>query len=154
VLARLRRWFRSWFQHQGSGRRHLARRLELQILEDRLVPAPVVVTSVADAGPGTLRQAVADANTGDTITFDVGVNRSITLNGEILINNKSLIIDGANNNITLDGGGASRIFDLTYDQGQPVPTVELDNLTFTNCFAPGLAEPAPVLAERSCRPPT
>ena len=30
----------------------------------------VIVTSTADSGPGTLRQALANARSGDTITFD------------------------------------------------------------------------------------
>ena len=33
-------------------------------------PKTVVVTSTADDGPGTLRQALVDAQRGDTITFD------------------------------------------------------------------------------------
>ena len=35
--------------------------------------ATLVVTSSADSGPGTLRQALLDANSGDTITFDATV---------------------------------------------------------------------------------
>ena len=33
---------------------------------------PRVVTSAADSGPGTLRQALLDARPGETITFDPG----------------------------------------------------------------------------------
>src|SRR4030066_2330381 len=40
-------------------------------------PAPqgrtLLVTSAADSGPGTLRQAMQDAQSGDTITFDPSV---------------------------------------------------------------------------------
>ena len=34
---------------------------------------PLVVTSIADGGPGTLRQALQDAQNGDTITFDPSI---------------------------------------------------------------------------------
>ena len=33
----------------------------------------LIVTSTTDSGPGTLRQAMLDADNGDTITFDLGV---------------------------------------------------------------------------------
>ncbi|MGD2179401.1 MAG: hypothetical protein PVG71_16470, partial [Anaerolineae bacterium] len=35
--------------------------------------ATITVTSAADSGPGTLRQALLDAANGDTITFDQNV---------------------------------------------------------------------------------
>ena len=42
-----------------------------------LMPIPkgktIVVTSAADSGPGTLRQALLDAENGDTIIFDATV---------------------------------------------------------------------------------
>ena len=37
--------------------------------------ATVAVTSLADSGPGTLRQAIADASPGDTITFATSANQ-------------------------------------------------------------------------------
>src|SRR5262249_1581047 len=48
-------------------------RLRLEPLEDRSVPAALLVTDPGDSGPGTLRQAITDANTAtgaDAITFD------------------------------------------------------------------------------------
>ena len=57
-----------------------------------LSPAPAladsVVTNTANAGPGSLRQAIIDSNAGpsqDTVTFAPGVNGTITLSGEIPI---------------------------------------------------------------------
>lgn len=51
------------------------RRLHLNELEDRSVPAATfAVTTTADSGPGSLRQALLDANAtsgADTITFDI-----------------------------------------------------------------------------------
>src|SRR5579885_3343258 len=48
----------------------------LESLESRLVPAPLVVSTTADSGAGSLRQAITTANAAgsaadDTITFSV-----------------------------------------------------------------------------------
>lgn len=40
--------------------------------------ATIVVTSTADSGPGTLRQALADAGDGNIIGFDTGTFASST----------------------------------------------------------------------------
>src|SRR3954447_11991866 len=85
--------------------------------------ATLTVTSTADAGgtcPGascTLRQAIASAVSGDTITFSLPSNSSITLtSGELLID-KSLTISGPGANLlsvqrSTDSGTAEfRIFE-------------------------------------------
>src|SRR5437899_10007857 len=55
----------------------------------------IVVTNTNDSGPGSLRQALADVNDGDTITFAVTGAISLT-SGELVINK----------NITISGPGA------------------------------------------------
>ncbi len=55
--------------------RSARRRLVTELLEDRRVLATFVVTTTADAGAGSLRQAIIDANTtagADTINFSIG----------------------------------------------------------------------------------
>src|SRR5262249_40351951 len=65
VLSRLRSsvWQRRWPWRPARGRRvgNLAPLL-LEALEDRLALSTFVVTSTADAGPGSLRQAILSAN--------------------------------------------------------------------------------------------
>jgi hypothetical protein len=69
-----------------------------------------VVSSAADSGPGTLRQALLDAQDGDAITFDPAVFAptapiTISLTSElpqILVSN--LTIDASNAGVILDGG--------------------------------------------------
>jgi hypothetical protein len=71
------------------------------------------VTNNLDSGAGSLRAAIADAHTGDLITFDVRMRgETITLtSGELLIT-QSLTIDGLESRITISGNGASRVFDI------------------------------------------
>ena len=73
--------------------------------------AIITVTSSADYGDGTLRQAVLDAQSGDTIKFDSSLsNQTITLSSGLWLN-KSLTFDGVNaSNLTISGGNESNIF--------------------------------------------
>ncbi len=73
-------------------------RPQVEILEDRLVPATYLVTNTADAGTGSLRQAIlmADADTTrDTITFSIagtGVH-SIALASPLPIIQNAVVLD-------------------------------------------------------------
>jgi hypothetical protein len=97
--------FGSTGSRQGSWRRRLQDRfprrrgrpprLALEALEDRSTPATLWVTSTSDAGPGTLRAALGQANNGDTIQFDpslLGATVRLT-SGELLIN-KDVTVNG------------------------------------------------------------
>lgn len=71
------------------------------------------VTSTADSGVGTLREAIANAKAGDTIKFaSTLANQTIALQSEIAISRgKDLTIDGADAaNLTLSGSTTNRIF--------------------------------------------
>lgn len=73
--------------------------------------ATLSVTNSADSGAGSLRQAIVDAGSGDTITFDAALNGSvITLTSGQLSINKSLTIQGPGPKLlAINGNGASRI---------------------------------------------
>jgi hypothetical protein len=75
-------------------------------------PAPVVV-NVNDTGAGSLRQAVSDATTGDTITFNLGAGtHNINLASEVVIS-KNLTIEGpTNGSLALNGQSSHRIFNI------------------------------------------
>ena len=93
--------------------------------------ATLTVTNSADAGPGSLRQAIADAAAGDTIAFDASLtNQTITLtNGQLTVD-KSLVIDAADLKITIDGNGTvttNRIFEFASGT-----TNQLAGLTLTH----------------------
>jgi hypothetical protein len=59
-----------------------------------------IVTNTNDSGPGSLRQALADANDGDTINFDPALNgRNIGLTTAELVIDKSITINGPGQNL-------------------------------------------------------
>ena len=86
-------------------------------------PSTLVVSNDNDSGLGSLRQAIADVCPGGTITFDS--NYTITNNSELTIQ-KNLTIDGIGRNITVNGGGANRVFYIGNN------TVSINHLTITN----------------------
>jgi hypothetical protein len=57
----------------------------------------ITVTNTNDSGPGSLRQALADANGGDTINF--GVNGTISLTSGELVIDKNITISGPGSNL-------------------------------------------------------
>src|SRR5690606_16113154 len=74
-------------------------RLALDRLEDRLTPAQFTVTTTADAGAGSLRQAIMDSNANpgpDLIRFNIpgdGVH-VITLSKDLPFIRDAVTIDG------------------------------------------------------------
>ena len=95
--------------------------------------AVITVTNSADFGNGSLRQAVLDAQSGDTIEFDSSLsNQTITLSDGLWIN-KSLTVDGTNApNLTISGGNESNIFWM----GAVADNLELNvkNLTLADSY--------------------
>src|SRR5205809_5537970 len=60
----------------------------------------ITVTNGNDSGPGSLRQALADANDGDTINFDPSVN-IVTLTSTELAIAKSITISASPRTVTV-----------------------------------------------------
>jgi hypothetical protein len=91
------------------------------------VPAPLVVANNNDSGPGSLREAIANASQCTTITFANGIS-FITLTSAELMIDKSLTINGPGANLlTISGNGAQRVF--TVNRGT---NVVLNGLTIAN----------------------
>lgn len=111
--------------------------------------ANVAVTSNADAGPNTLRGALATANPGDTIVFALPAGSTITLASTLTVA-KNLTIDGANTSgLTISGsnavsalqinaGVAATISNLTIAQAT-TGIVNQGTLTVANCTLLGNA---------------
>ncbi|OYT68782.1 MAG: hypothetical protein CFK52_14415, partial [Chloracidobacterium sp. CP2_5A] len=103
-----------------------------------------VVTTTADSGGGSLRDAIALACPGAVIAFsssltDFGATTITLTSGELLVN-KSLTIQGPGRDlISISGNGASRVMSLTSGP------VTLRSLTFRDGFLTGGADGAGLL---------
>jgi hypothetical protein len=94
----------------------------------------LIVTSTADSGAGSLRQALADANSGDTIQFAPALDgQTITLSSAELLIDKNITVTGPGpSQLTVrrsSAGGtpAFRILHVT-----PGHTVTIEGLTITD----------------------
>jgi predicted outer membrane repeat protein len=86
----------------------------------------ITVTNTNDSGLGSLRQALAIANDGDTIEFAVAGTIGLTT-GELLVD-KSVTISGPGaDNLAVNGNAMSRVFHVSSGQ-----TVTISDLTLSN----------------------
>lgn len=132
-------WRTRWNPTIGSRQSPFRTRLGLTSLEDRAVPAALVVTDAGDSGMSTqLRQIMAQADSNgqdDTITFAGGITAINLVSGQISLTTQ-------NNLLTIDGGGVvsingagtasatNRIFNFNVSAGNP--TITLKDLTLAN----------------------
>jgi predicted outer membrane repeat protein len=96
------------------------------------VDPTLIVTTDADSGPRSLRQAISDALPGDTVTF--AGDYTITLSSTLTIA-KDLTIDGVGHAITMDGNHAVGVFALNSG------TITLNRLNIVNGYLVGTAFP-------------
>ncbi|RME88037.1 MAG: hypothetical protein D6770_07895, partial [Anaerolineae bacterium] len=120
------------FSHYRLWRAALVLALLLALALVPVTPARAAtwtVTNANDSGPGSLRQAIADASSGDTIVFAPGLSgQTITLSSTLTIS-KDLTIDGSSLAIpvTISGNNSVRVFSVTSGT-----TVELKGLTIAH----------------------
>jgi hypothetical protein len=86
-------------------------------------------TTISTCDDATLRSAIANANSGDTISF--GCDGIITLSSTLVIS-QNLTLDGNGHRVTLDGGNSVKV--LTVSSGV---TFTLNTLTVAHGTAPG-----------------
>ena len=94
-----------------------------------VAPVIITVTNTADSGAGSLRAAIASANSGDTITFGgtaFASGGTITLTSGAITINKNLTITGTAGGVVIKGNGSDRVFvvDDSY-------TLDLASVTIT-----------------------
>lgn len=81
----------------------------------RTLAATLAVTSTADSGPGSLREALASASAGDTIDAR-GVAGTITLtSGPLLVAGSLTVVGPGSASLTVSGNSTSRVFEITGD---------------------------------------
>ena len=101
----------------------------LEALEDRTVPSTLTVLNNLDSGAGSLRDAIAQANSGDTIAFNPSLDGlTITLTRGQLSIKKNLTIQGPGAGLlAVSGNDTSRVFDISSNQA-----VTITGLTITH----------------------
>ena len=88
-----------------------------------------IVTSNADGGAGSLREALAQVCTGDTITFNLAGDGPHTIaltTGELVVAKSVTIKNTSGEKITVSGGGLSRVFNIN-----PTKTAAIIGLTIS-----------------------
>ncbi len=121
-----------------SPRRSFLPRLEM--LEDRNLLSTFMVLNLGDAGSGSLRQAILDANKhsgADVIRFAPQVRGTIALASELSVVDDVRIDGPGACRLTLSGGGSTRVFDISGRSSH----VMIDDLTIANGMAIGHTAP-------------
>lgn len=121
-------------------------RLAIAFLSSMLVSAQAatpdqIVTTLADSGPGSLREAIANAPPNGRVRFDVEGDIILT-SGELLINKPLRILGGRQGRIAVKVASNlndTRIFRVT---GGPVKisdlTIQAGNNSFTDDLGAGI----------------
>ena len=134
--SRIRQWLKSASldskPHRNSRRRlrPLHDHVAVESLETRELLTTFSVANLNDAGPGSLRDAIGQANSNpgaDTITFATSGKITLTT-GEIQITESLAVTGNGAANTIIDGNLSSRIFDITNTGGD----VTISDLTLMN----------------------
>jgi hypothetical protein len=120
---------------KGNSRLHNACRIRnrfiprLEVLETREVPATFAVTNLNDAGMGSLRWAIQQANADpgnqEQITFQGGLSGSIVLQSALPSLSNNISITGAP--VTVDGNSQFRIFEVAAGKNCSIQQLNLTN---------------------------
>lgn len=107
------------------------------VISHNLNAATFIVSNVGDSGPGTLRQAVLDANAQlgtDTITFDPSTNGSpvfVTTGGDLIVEESLVVIgNGTDQTIIQDDQSAGGAATFYLNSG----ILKVQNVKFTNMY--------------------
>ena len=109
----------------------------------------ITVTNTNDSGPGSLRQALVDANDGDTIDFAVTGTIGLTT-GELVVD-KSLTISGPGaDNLAVNGNANSRVFYVGPDATVAISELSISNGNATADFGGGIYNDHSTLTLNNC----
>ncbi len=91
--------------------------------------ATITVTNTNDSGPGSLRQAITDANGSGSSTISFSVSGTITLLSALpaISNTGVLTIEGAGQDVTISGNSSVSVFTVAAEH-----SLALNNLTIAN----------------------
>ena len=111
--------------------------MPIEILENRIAPAAILVVNTADSGQGSLRDAINAANSnGDNILFANGLHGTIALKSPLPTISTSMTIGGTTKySITIDGRNTNQIFSI-FSPISPID-VNLIGMTLTRGSSSG-----------------
>jgi len=91
-----------------------------------------IVNSNSDDGAGSLREAVSNASSGDTILFDASLNGGeISLSsGSIMVTTNLVIIGPGVDQLSLTSSGSFSFFDISYDNENLTERSAITDFTF------------------------
>src|SRR5437588_8994631 len=112
---------------RAGRRRDLPALIAVLLFAQTTMAHTITVTSTADSGAGTLRDALASAANGDTIDTSSLTGTILLTSGELLVNNSVTILGPGPANLAVNGNAASRVFHIA-----PSNTVTIASLTITN----------------------
>lgn len=95
----------------------------------------ITVTNTNDSGPGSLRQALVDANDGDIIEFAVTGSIGLT-SGELLVDKSATISGPGPDVLSVNGNAKARVFHIASSR-----TVTISGLNITNGNASSQSDP-------------
>ena len=101
-------------------------------LSGTLLAVTRTVTSAADQGEGSLREAWFASASGDVIEVQEGLE--ILLESEMSVTNKTLTVRGLGSGATVNGQGKTAMFYLRSTWGSK-PVLRFENITFTNGYS-------------------
>ena len=82
------------------------------LLPARAAGSVISVTNTNDSGPGSLRAAIAAANPGDVIQFNLSYPATITLSSTMLIDKSISIVGPGADKLTISGNNAVGVFKI------------------------------------------
>jgi hypothetical protein len=92
--------------------------------------ATITVSNTSDSGAGSLRRAIQNAASGDTINFSVGGTIVLTT-GELLVAKNLSIVGAGASSLAVSGHTNSRVFEISSNA-----TVSISDLTIQDGHAP------------------
>ena len=114
--------------------------------------ATITVTNNRDSGPGSLRQALADAHNEDAINFDSSLEgQTITLASGELVVNKIVSINGPGpNNLAVDANHASRVFHVSDGANAGISGLSIVNGSASGLYGGGIYNDHSTLSVINC----
>src|SRR5262245_2046113 len=94
----------------------------------RLYPACTnTVQNANDSGPGSLREALASATNGETITFCPGISKIMLASGELVVDKSVTILGPGAGLLAIDGNGTFRVFHVSSSASATIAGLTITN---------------------------